>query len=146
PQHPRRAADRRRAEERALLSGREDRAHHPGGRRRPAKVQPGIRHQVPGRRQRQGGSGGRALGRSERHAGGSEAMNDLATRLRDWFDKLAPRERRMMGWLFVVVSVFVLFMAPIGISVMVGGRREANKALRDAISSIKSARDDVRQR
>lgn len=73
-------------------------------------------------------------------------MNDLVTRLRDWFDKLAPRERRMMGWLLVAVSVFVLFMAPIGVSVMVGGRRDANKALRDAISSIKSARDDVRQR
>jgi general secretion pathway protein M len=73
-------------------------------------------------------------------------MNEQLAKLRDWFDKLAPRERRMMGWLAVVLAVFVLFMAPVGISFMVSSRRDANKALRDAIFSIKGAREEVRQR
>jgi general secretion pathway protein M len=73
-------------------------------------------------------------------------MNEQLAKLRDWFDKLAPRERRMMGWLAVVLAVFVLFMAPVGISFMVSSRRDANKGLRDAIFSIKGAREEVRQR
>jgi general secretion pathway protein M len=73
-------------------------------------------------------------------------MNEQLAKLRDWFDKLAPRERRMMSWLFAVVVMFVVFMAPVGVSLMVSSRRETNKALRDAIFSIKSARDEVRVR
>jgi general secretion pathway protein M len=73
-------------------------------------------------------------------------VNEQLAKLRDWFDKLAPRERRMMGWLFVAVSVFVIFMAPVAISLMVSSRRDANKSLRDAITAIKGAREEVRQR
>lgn len=73
-------------------------------------------------------------------------MNEQLGKLRDWFDKLAPRERRLMSWLIVAVAVFALFMAPIGISLMVGTRRDANKSLREAIFSIKGAREEVRQR
>ena len=73
-------------------------------------------------------------------------MNEQLAKLRDWFDKLAPRERRMMGWLFVFLVLFAVFMAPVGISLMVSSRRDANKSLREAISSIKSSRDEVRVR
>lgn len=73
-------------------------------------------------------------------------MNEQLAKLRDWFDKLAPRERRLMSWLLVAVAIFVLLMAPVGIRLMVSARRDANKALREAISSIKGARDEVRQR
>jgi general secretion pathway protein M len=73
-------------------------------------------------------------------------MNEQLAKLRDWFDKLAPRERRLMSWLVVAVTVFLLFMAPIGISLMVSSRRDANKSLREAIFSIKGAREEVRQR
>ena len=73
-------------------------------------------------------------------------MNEQLAKLRDWFDKLAPRERRMMGWLFVFLVMFAVFMAPIGVSLMVSSRRDANKSLREAISSIKSSRDEVRVR
>jgi len=73
-------------------------------------------------------------------------VNEQLAKLRDWFDKLAPRERRMMGWLFVFLVLFAVFMAPVGISLMVSSRRDANKSLREAISSIKSSRDEVRVR
>jgi general secretion pathway protein M len=73
-------------------------------------------------------------------------VNEQLAKLRDWFDKLAPRERRLMGWLFAALGIFVILMAPIGISLMVGSRRDANRLLRDSISSIKDAREEVRQR
>jgi general secretion pathway protein M len=73
-------------------------------------------------------------------------MNEQLSKLRDWFDKLAPRERRMMAWLLAALAIFVLIMAPLGLSLVVGSRRDQTKALRDTISTVKGAREDVRQR
>lgn len=67
-------------------------------------------------------------------------------RVREWFDKLEPRERRMMGLLVVVVAVFMLFSIPLGVSLALGSRRDVNKALRDAIHNVKNAREDVQKR
>ena len=39
----------------------------------------------------------------------SEAMNDQLSRLREWFDKLAPRERRLMSALGAIFAAFLLF-------------------------------------
>jgi general secretion pathway protein M len=66
--------------------------------------------------------------------------------VREWFDKLAPRERRMMGILVIALSLFLLFLIPLGVSLALGSRREANHSLREAIHTIKNARDDVQRR
>jgi general secretion pathway protein M len=66
--------------------------------------------------------------------------------MREWFDKLAPRERRMMGVLAVVFSLFLLFLIPLGVSLALGSRREQNRSLRDAIHTVKNAREDVQKR
>jgi len=66
--------------------------------------------------------------------------------MREWFDKLAPRERRMMGALMVALTLFVLFLIPLGVSLALGSRREANRSLREAIHTVKNAREDVQKR
>jgi general secretion pathway protein M len=66
--------------------------------------------------------------------------------VREWFDKLAPRERRMMGMLVIALSLFLLFLIPLGVSLALGSRRDANHSLREAIHSIKNAREDVQKR
>ena len=68
------------------------------------------------------------------------------SRLREWFDKLAPRERRLMGALGIALALFLLFLIPLGVSLALGSRRDANRALRDAIHSVKNAREDVQKR
>jgi hypothetical protein len=73
-------------------------------------------------------------------------MNELFTRLREWSEKLAPRERRLMGALGVAFAVFLLFLVPLVMSVALGSRRANNKALRDAIFTIKSSRDEIQRR
>jgi general secretion pathway protein M len=67
-------------------------------------------------------------------------------RVREWFDKLAPRERRMMGILATAVAVFLLFLFPLGVSLALGSRRDANRSLREAIHTVKNAREDVQKR
>ena len=73
-------------------------------------------------------------------------MNSVLTRVREWLDKLEPRERRMMGGLGVALAVFLLLLVPVAASFVLSGRRDANRAVSTAVSSIKSARDDVRLR
>ena len=73
-------------------------------------------------------------------------MNDIVTRLRDWFDKLAPRERRLMSILVVALAVVLLLLVPVGASLVLASRRATNRELREAIHSIKNSREDVRQR
>src|SRR4051812_25101577 len=73
-------------------------------------------------------------------------MNEQLARLREWFDKLAPRERRLVGWFGVAVLVFLLLLVPMGASVMLASRRGTNRLLRDASSAIRNAREEVRQR
>ena len=73
-------------------------------------------------------------------------MNDRFVALREWFEKLGARERRLMTMLGAVLAVFLLLMVPLGTSLVSSSRRDANKALRDAITNIKGARDEVRQR
>jgi len=73
-------------------------------------------------------------------------VNDIVTRLRDWFDKLAPRERRLMSILVVALAVVLLLLVPVGASLVLASRRATNRELREAIHSIKNSREDVRQR
>lgn len=73
-------------------------------------------------------------------------MNEQLARLRDWFDKLAPREKRLMSVLGAVFALFLLLLVPIALSLTLSSRRDTNKALADAISSIKSSREDLQKR
>jgi len=73
-------------------------------------------------------------------------MNEQLARLREWYEKLAPRERRLMNVLGGFVAAFLLVLVPLGVSLMLGSRRQENKALTEAIYSIKNAREEVRQR
>jgi general secretion pathway protein M len=73
-------------------------------------------------------------------------MNEQLVRLREWFEKLAPRERRLMAWLGIALAVFILLLVPVGTQLILSARRESNKAVREAIVAIKNARDEVRQR
>ena len=70
------------------------------------------------------------------------AMN----RVREWFEKLEPRERRMMGMLAMALVFFCLFLVPLGVSLALGSRRDANRSLREAIHTVKNAREDVQRR
>ena len=72
-------------------------------------------------------------------------MNPM-NRVREWFDKLEPRERRMMSVFAVALAVFVLFLIPLGVSLALGSRRDLNRSLRDAIHAVKNAREDVQKR
>jgi general secretion pathway protein M len=73
-------------------------------------------------------------------------VSGTANRMREWFDKLAPRERRLMGLLVVALSMFMLFLIPLGVSLALGSRRDANRSLRDSIHAVKNAREDVQKR
>ena len=73
-------------------------------------------------------------------------MSASGNRVREWFDKLAPRERRMMGILGVVLALFMLFLIPLGVSLALGSRRDLNHSLREAIHAVKNAREDVQRR
>jgi len=73
-------------------------------------------------------------------------MNERLARLRDWFDKLGSRERRLMSILGVAFVVFLVFLVPLVFQFTLSSRRQTNKVLRDAIAAIKNARDDVRKR
>jgi len=73
-------------------------------------------------------------------------VSGATNRVREWFEKLAPRERRLMGVLGFAVSLFLLFLIPLGVSLALGSRREANRNLREAIHAIKNAREDVQKR
>jgi general secretion pathway protein M len=73
-------------------------------------------------------------------------MSDPTSRVREWFEKLAPRERRLMGILGGVFAAFLLFLVPLTVSLMLGSRRETNRALRASISTIQNAREEVQKR
>ena len=73
-------------------------------------------------------------------------MNEQLARLREWYEKLGPRERRLMNVLGGFVAAFLLVLVPLGVSLMLSSRRQENRALTEAIYSIKNAREEVRQR
>ena len=66
--------------------------------------------------------------------------------LRERFEKLEPRERRLLGILGTMLGVFVFLLAPIGIYSLVSGRRSDNQDLRDLIDQIYAARTQIADR
>ena len=60
-------------------------------------------------------------------------------------DRLEPRERQLLTVLLGVFVGFVVLLVPLGVSAMLGGKRDENQELRDAIQAIHSGRDQVRK-
>lgn len=70
----------------------------------------------------------------------------LVAAIRDRLDKLAPRERRLLGLLGMVFGAMVLLFVPLGMTAMLSSARSDNKELRDAIAAIKDGRELVQLR
>ena len=69
-------------------------------------------------------------------------------RLRQWFDGLAERERKLLLLLMAVFAIVIVLLVPFGISSMLSERREHNEALRKAIQTVgkpRTARGSQRQ-
>jgi general secretion pathway protein M len=66
--------------------------------------------------------------------------------LRDRFDKLEPRERKLLTILMGVLAAAVFLLLPLGIYSLVAGRRDKNVALRAAIESIQENRSLIAER
>ncbi|HQP35737.1 MAG TPA: type II secretion system protein GspM [Polyangiaceae bacterium] len=64
-------------------------------------------------------------------------------RLREWFDGLAERERRLIVVFGAVVGVFCVFIIPYLVSLTLDSRREEVGELRKAIGVVQSAKDKV---
>jgi general secretion pathway protein M len=66
--------------------------------------------------------------------------------LRERWEKLEPRERRLLGILVTLLGVFLFLLVPIGIVSLVSGRRGQNRDLRELVDSIYDARASVGER
>lgn len=65
--------------------------------------------------------------------------------LADRLAQLEPRERRLLGILGGVFGFMVFLAIPIGIAASVHGQASENEALREAITSIEDAREQVQK-
>jgi len=63
--------------------------------------------------------------------------------LRERFERLEERERKLLGILAVVAVVGGLFVVPLGVAAALHTERSDNQALRDAIQEIEGARPTV---
>ena len=66
--------------------------------------------------------------------------------LRERFDKLEPRERRLLGVPGAIFGLFIVLLAPIGLWSHVRGKRAENQEIRDLIDQIYDARAAVAER
>jgi general secretion pathway protein M len=66
--------------------------------------------------------------------------------LQERFDKLEPRERRLLTLLGGFVAVVLFLLIPIGIFSLVSGRRSDNDDVRELIQSIQAARGEMSER
>jgi general secretion pathway protein M len=64
--------------------------------------------------------------------------------LRDRFNQLEARERRLLGILLVLFAAFALLMVPIGVSAALGSKRGENDALREVIGELQHDRAAIR--
>jgi general secretion pathway protein M len=73
-------------------------------------------------------------------------MKRRFARLREWYERLAPREQRLVGVLAVILTLLVVLALPVGVGLVVASRRDANQQILDAIARIKGAREEIRAR
>src|SRR5262245_34893454 len=62
------------------------------------------------------------------------------------FSTLNPREQRLVTLLGIVLAVFLVLILPAFLQFLVITRRSDNEAMRDAITSIQTARAGIRER
>jgi general secretion pathway protein M len=62
------------------------------------------------------------------------------------FEKLEPREQRLLMGLLVIVAAGLFMLLPYGVYTMVSDRRDRNTEVRDLISKIQDARGTVAER
>jgi type II secretory pathway component PulM len=70
-------------------------------------------------------------------------------RLREWYDGLAERERKLLVLLLVLFVSFAVLLVPYGTSAMLASRRDHNEALRKAIGVVQGSRgriDEIKER
>ena len=60
--------------------------------------------------------------------------------LRERLSRLEDRERRLLGFLALVVGVIVLLLIPAAVTALLHGSRSDNEALRDVIQQINASR------
>lgn len=73
-------------------------------------------------------------------------MKEQWAKLREWFEKLAPRERKLVTFLAALLGIGVLLSVPVSVSLAISGRAEANAKLSEAIRKIKDSRAEVDRR
>ena len=66
--------------------------------------------------------------------------------LQERFEKLEPRERRLLTILGGFLAVVIFLLIPIGIFSLVSSRRSANDEVRELIQSIHAARSEMSER
>jgi general secretion pathway protein M len=66
--------------------------------------------------------------------------------LRERFEKLEPRERKLLGVLGAILGLFVLLLAPLGLWSHVRGKRAESQEIRDLIDKIYDARASIAER
>lgn len=66
--------------------------------------------------------------------------------LRERFDKLEPRERKLLTVLLGMFGVIAFLLIPVGIFSLVSGKRTENDEVRELINEIHSARAQVSER
>ncbi|APR82073.1 Hypothetical protein A7982_07422 [Minicystis rosea] len=66
--------------------------------------------------------------------------------LRERFDKLEPRERRLLAILGSILGVFIVLLAPIGIYTMLSSKRSESRDLREVIEQVYGARSQIAER
>jgi general secretion pathway protein M len=67
-------------------------------------------------------------------------------RIREWYDGLAERERRLIIAFGVVLAAFAFFLIPLASSSMLDGKREEIKALRNALDTVQNSREKFAER
>lgn len=73
-------------------------------------------------------------------------MKEQWAKLREWFEKLAPRERRLVTVLGILLALVAVLIVPVSVSLAVASRAETNSKLAEAIHKIKNSRGEVERR
>jgi general secretion pathway protein M len=66
--------------------------------------------------------------------------------LQERLDRLAPRERQLLGVMVVVFLVMVVFLVPVGVASMLGARRSEIEDLRAALDRLAAERPALERR
>ena len=66
--------------------------------------------------------------------------------IRERIERLEPRERQLLRVLLGVFAALIALLLPLGVSAMVGARRDENASLSDAISRVQASRGSLKKR